>query len=314
MNNNNNNNILQHRHIKRAATISSYNTALFFSSSSASSEEEEDTIATPAVQRTLAKQPILGSSSTGIGSNDDNDDSDSNNNSNSHLPYHVYESEQTIKKSRFIALTRYADNWKDASDFVQEIKTKVHPKARHWCFAYRGSIVGDGGNSNGGGDSEEDDDDNNNMNTLSLSDTTSSSTTITERASDDGEPSGTAGQPILNALQTEGGLIDVVLVVIRYSGGIKLGAGGLIRAYGGTARQVLQEFAHQQIEVIPKQTLQLSAVQPKYVGVVYDLAAKYSATVNSNDYVTFSFTCDFDDVQTISERLMDATRGSVVIR
>lgn len=99
----------------------------------------------------------------------------------------VYEWEQTIKKSRFIALARSVTDWSDATAFLHHIHTHRHPKARHWCYAYRG--------------------------------------TITERASDDGEPSGTAGQPILNALQTEGDLMDVMLIVIRYSGGIKLGAG-----------------------------------------------------------------------------------------
>lgn len=237
------------------------------------------------VQRTLSKEPI-----------EDDDLFQS--------VYRVYEWEQTIKKSRFIGIARYADDWKDASEFVQEIRTRIHPKARHWCFAYRGSVaVGDDNEDNGGIRAESGE----------------TSSTITERASDDGEPSGTAGQPILNALRTEtdaeGGLVDVVVVVVRYSGGIKLGAGGLIRAYGGTARGVLQEHLDDQIEVIPKTVLKLSALQPKYVGAVYDLAAKYGGTVvASEDYSSFSITCDFDASSNISEGLLDATRGSVVIR
>ncbi len=219
--------------------------------------------------------------------------------------YHVYESEQTIKKSRFIGLARYADDWEDASNFVQHIRNNVHPKARHWCFAYRGSIVG--------GESDEIEED------ISAG-AFATSTTITERASDDGEPSGTAGQPILNALITEttapDGLIDAVVVVVRYSGGIKLGAGGLIRAYGGTARMVLQEHVQHQIEVIPKQKLSLSSIQPKHVGVVYDLAAKHGATVvaTNDDYTSFSVTCDSEVAETFKAGMMDATRGSAVIR
>ena len=58
------------------------------------------------------------------------------------------------------------------------------------------------------------------------------------RSSDDGEPSGTAGRPILNAMQ-HGDMGDIAIIVIRYFGGIKLGAGGLVRAYGQAARQVL---------------------------------------------------------------------------
>jgi Uncharacterized protein family UPF0029 len=60
------------------------------------------------------------------------------------------------------------------------------------------------------------------------------------RSTDDGEPGGTAGRPILNAIETEE-LDEVCVLVIRFFGGTKLGAGGLVRAYGGTARQCLQE-------------------------------------------------------------------------
>ncbi len=266
---------------------SSASSALFSSSS-----EDNAVDASPATsvtsQKTLAKQPLDDSLEVCIF-----EDSE----------YHVYESEQTIKKSRFIGLARYADDWKDASNFVEHIRTKVHPKARHWCFAYRGSIVGEG---------EE---------IIEATDASfATSTTITERASDDGEPSGTAGQPILNALTTETtapeGLIDAVVVVVRYSGGIKLGAGGLIRAYGGTARMVLQEHAQHQVEVIPKQKFSLSSIQPKHVGVVYDLAAKYGAIVEAtnDDYTSFSVICDSEVAQVFKAGMMDATRGSAVIR
>jgi putative IMPACT (imprinted ancient) family translation regulator len=274
-------------HCRNTKAAVGNNPALFSSSSEEAPQQ--------AAQKTLAKQPF-DDASVVEESSIYNDDSE----------YHVYESEQTIKKSRFIGLARYADDWKDASGFVQHIRTNVHPKARHFCFAYRGSI-GSGGDDDNDGDA------------ISLLDDTTS-TTITERASDDGEPSGTAGQPMLNALTTEtvapGGLIDVVVVVVRYSGGIKLGAGGLIRAYGGTARMVLQEHSDCQIPVIPKQRLSLSAIQPKHVGVVYDLAAKHGATVSSasEDYTSFSITCDSEAVERFKEGLMDATRGSVVIR
>jgi len=146
-----------------------------------------------------------------------------------------------------------------------------------------------------------------------------SSSTITERASDDGEPTGTAGQPILNALTTEtnaaGGLIDTVVIVVRYSGGIKLGAGGLIRAYGGTARMVLQDHVSCQIDVIPKERLLVNAVQPKFVGVVYDLVARCGGSVVkvNEDYTCFEVVCDEEGVERFREGLMDATRGSVVI-
>ncbi|OEU11934.1 UPF0029-domain-containing protein [Fragilariopsis cylindrus CCMP1102] len=258
-----------------------------FSSSSSSLEAVAGIESIPAeIQRTLAKQPII------ISPNDESSESnndDANTPNNNKLPYYIYESEQTIKKSRFIGLARYANNWHDALEFINEIKTKVHPKARHWCFAYRGSIIS-GGSGSGSG----------------------------KRASDDGEPTGTAGQPILNSLKTEGNLIDVVVIVIRYSGGIKLGAGGLIRAYGGTARQVLQENTQHQLIIIPKQTLVIENLQPKYVGQLYDIASKYNAAIissnDSNNFNNFNLICDCDIVQTIKERLLDSTRGSITIR
>jgi putative IMPACT (imprinted ancient) family translation regulator len=296
-----------HNHNKNLKFASS---ALFSSSSSSSSSEvasgaESSTSSTSIsaeVQRTLAKQPVLSLES---------ESDDDNNNDSSYSkpkPYYIYESEQTIKKSRFIGLARYANNWEDASAFIQEIKTKVHPKARHWCYAYRGSIIG------GGSEAVDTDDETDEADDSSSSSSFDASTTITERASDDGEPTGTAGQPILNSLKTEGNLIDVVIIVIRYSGGIKLGAGGLIRAYGGTARQVLQENKTNQIIIIPKQTLIIENLQPKYVGSLYDIASKYNAIISSNDYINFNLVCDSNIVPKIKEHLRNSTRGSVIIR
>lgn len=103
--------------------------------------------------------------------------------------------ELTISKSRFIAHCTRAETEEEAIDFIQKIK-KEHPSATHNCSAY---LIG-----------EHDQ---------------------IQKANDDGEPSGTAGVPILEVLKKQG-LKDVVVVVTRYFGGTKLGAGGLVRAYG----------------------------------------------------------------------------------
>lgn len=103
--------------------------------------------------------------------------------------------ELTISKSRFIAHCTRAETEEEATDFIQKIK-KEHPSATHNCSAY---LIG-----------EHDQ---------------------IQKANDDGEPSGTAGVPILEVLKKQG-LKDVVVVVTRYFGGTKLGAGGLVRAYG----------------------------------------------------------------------------------
>lgn len=72
---------------------------------------------------------------------------------------------------------------------------------------------------------------------------------------DDGEPSGTAGKPILNVIQHKD-MGDVAVIVIRYFGGIKLGAGGLVRAYSGAAEQVLSKVTR--VQVRPRERVELT--------------------------------------------------------
>lgn len=102
--------------------------------------------------------------------------------------------EIVIKKSRFIGHVKPVDSEDDANAFIEEIK-KLHWNATHNCSAY---MIG-----------ERDE---------------------IQKQSDDGEPSGTAGKPILEVIRNQG-LKNVAIVVTRYFGGIMLGAGGLIRAY-----------------------------------------------------------------------------------
>ena len=111
--------------------------------------------------------------------------------------------EQTIKKSRFIAHLYRINDEADAQAKIAAVRAD-NPKANHNCFAY---MLGDDDHI--------------------------------QRMSDDGEPVGTAGSPILEVLKTNE-LHDVLAVVTRYFGGIKLGAGGLIRAYNGTPAQAIE--------------------------------------------------------------------------
>jgi uncharacterized YigZ family protein len=111
--------------------------------------------------------------------------------------------EQDIKKSKFISRIIPIQNEDDVNLILEDIRI-TEAKANHNCFAY---ILGD----------QQD----------------------IQRASDDGEPSGTAGVPILEVLKREN-LTNVLVVVTRYFGGIKLGAGGLIRAYGSSTSLAVQ--------------------------------------------------------------------------
>lgn len=110
------------------------------------------------------------------------------------------ETEIVIEKSRFIAYVTRAETEQEAQEFIQTIKKK-HWNATHNCSAY---LIGENDQI--------------------------------QKANDDGEPGGTAGVPILEVIKKKN-LKDTVVVVTRYFGGIKLGAGGLIRAYSKSASE-----------------------------------------------------------------------------
>ncbi len=112
--------------------------------------------------------------------------------------------EITEKKSKFIANLYYIQDVQDAETKIKEIRKKYHD-ARHHCIAYR---VLESGN-------------------------------LIEKSSDDGEPSGTAGAPMLNILQ-KNNLCNVLVVVTRYFGGILLGTGGLVRAYTEVTQKAIE--------------------------------------------------------------------------
>lgn len=175
------------------------------------------------------------------------------------------------------SLARYCTTWESAQEFVNSIKVE-HPKARHICFAFVGGY-----------------------------------NPKTERCSDDGEPTGTAGVPILGGINGEE-LSDTVCAVVRYSGGIKLGAGGLIRAYGGTARMALR--AAEKIILIPKSSIRINTPSSN-AGQVYAMATKYKGSVGEETYndqgdLGVTITCDTADAEAIRQSLTDATRGNIM--
>lgn len=116
----------------------------------------------------------------------------------------IYRTEQTIKRSRFIASVARTSSAEEAKDFVARIKEEFSD-ARHNCWAYVAGAAG---------------------------------ATDQVGASDDGEPKGTAGRPMLTVL-THSGIGELTVVVTRYFGGILLGTGGLVKAYQSTTRLAL---------------------------------------------------------------------------
>ena len=112
-----------------------------------------------------------------------------------------------IKNSKFITKI-YKTGKEEILNILEKIK-KEHPKATHYCYAYNSKSY--------------------------------------KKSSDDNEPTGTAGKPILNVLEKEE-LENVLVVIIRYFGGIKLGAGGLIRAYTKATTEALKKAIYQEVQ------------------------------------------------------------------
>lgn len=119
--------------------------------------------------------------------------------------------EYSEKRSRFIATLRHIETEEQAAEFLAEMRSKYWD-AKHNCYAYsisRGTL---------------------------------------KRFSDDGEPHGTAGKPILDIIDGSG-LTDIMIVVTRYFGGVLLGTGGLVRAYSAAAREAAA--AAQRVRMTP---------------------------------------------------------------
>lgn len=153
---------------------------------------------------------------------------------------------QAIKKSRFIGVARHASSQHEVHEALAALKREF-PDATHHCWAY---VLGD----------------------------PQSSPMI--RMSDDGEPSGTAGKPILNVLQHKN-VGDILLAVARYFGGTKLGAGGLVRAYSSTASGVMER-----LPLADKTLLRQARIRIDYAeeGPVRKLLVEHGATVRSTRY------------------------------
>ena len=142
------------------------------------------------------------------------------------------------KKSKFIANLFYVESVREAEDIIKEINKKYFD-ARHNCIAYR--IVEDG--------------------------------KIIERGSDNGEPTGTAGAPMLNILQ-KNNLANVLVVVTRYFGGILLGTGGLVRAYSTSLTMAIEK----------------SEMIKKCLGYELDVMLEYS------EFETFKYYCKNNEI------------------
>jgi len=173
-----------------------------------------------------------------------------------------------IKKSDFITYAYPVTSRDQAMFHVEQLREK-YADARHHCWAY---IIGDPNNTTSAG------------------------------FDDDGEPNGTAGRPILNVLQHKN-IGNVIVIVVRYFGGIKLGAGGLTRAYAGSAQAAVDEM--QLTPYVPMTQVQIAAdfaneSQVRYV--VEDMGGSIGEVTYSKA-VTLTISLPAADIDTLKERL-----------
>ena len=161
--------------------------------------------------------------------------------------YNDSEAEITEKKSKFIANLYYVNSLVEIEEKLKNIKKKYYD-ARHSCYAYR--IVED--------------------------------ESIIERSSDDGEPSGTAGAPMLNILKKME-LVNVLVVVTRYFGGILLGTGGLVKAYSEATKKAIEN----------------SKLAIEESGIIAEIKLNYS------DFENFKYCCKKSNINIINTEYLD---------
>ncbi|PTR30524.1 putative YigZ family protein [Rhodococcus sp. OK519] len=185
--------------------------------------------------------------------------------------------ETEVKHSRFIAVLRRVDTPAAAQAFLEEQRRR-YPDARHHCWAY---ITGNEPSERA------------------------------ERSGDDGEPGGTAGIPMLQVLKARE-LVDVAAVVIRYFGGIKLGAGGLVRAYSG-AVSVALDTAAAASSLLRRERRELLSVQVGHgtAGrIEAELRGRGIAVVDAAYGADVTFTLATEDPEHLAEVVAELTAGS----
>ncbi|HCC04346.1 MAG TPA: YigZ family protein [Clostridiales bacterium] len=173
------------------------------------------------------------------------------------------------KKSKFIANLIYIESKEEAENIIKEYKKRFHD-ARHNCYAYRVY------------DENE----------------------IYEKSSDDGEPSGTAGAPMLNLLQ-KNDLCNIIIIVTRYFGGILLGTGGLVRAYSGATIGAIDNCKKAKIELGIEFQIELD--YPNYKSLQY-YCNKNNITIKNSEY-NENITCILEMNNTIKDRFLEDVKN-----
>lgn len=194
------------------------------------------------------------------------------------IPSCFHRVEDSIKKSRFITSIAHTPDLESAREFVARIKEE-YPDATHNCWAYAAGPPGD---------------------------------TAKVGLSDDGEPSGTAGKPMLNML-LHGGIGEIAVVVTRYFGGTKLGTGGLVRAYSGMVKLGLESLPVKEMV----ETLMLDVTIPYPAVTLFKrLLPEFEAEVREEsftDVAGFTLELPAEHLTVFEERVTELTDGQAIL-
>lgn len=192
------------------------------------------------------------------------------------IPAAEVEYHEEIKKSQFITYLYHAANVEEAKQKIQKVRL-AHPQARHHCWAYVAGAPSD-------------------SRILGFS--------------DDGEPAGTAGKPILAQLMGSG-MGEVVAIVVRYYGGILLGTGGLVKAYGRGVQQALLKLETK--EKRPSQLFILRCDYTLHQSIEKLIQANYGKIekVDYADYITLHVAIPKMSIQDVQKQLTEISKGQI---
>ena len=186
--------------------------------------------------------------------------------------------EYSEKRSRFIACATPVTSEREANDFLNQIR-KNHPDARHTAYAYS---IFDGDN-------------------------------FSQKFSDDGEPQGTAGMPMMDILQKKG-ITNAAVTVTRYFGGILLGAPGLLRAYTAAASGAVSDAGTVTVSVCRRVSI---VVEYSFFGKIEKLYLSYKINAHTplfSEKISIEYDVLEEDCDAFIKALTDATAGRIVIK
>ena len=193
-------------------------------------------------------------------------------------PDEIHREEDVVRRSRFIVSMARVSSTEEAKAFIERIRAE-HPTATHNCWAFNAGAPED---------------------------------TAQVGASDDGEPQGTAGRPMLTVL-LHSGVGEIAAVVTRYFGGTLLGTGGLVRAYQGAVKQGLDS-----LPVVLREDMQrfVVSIEPHQVSDFQHFLAEAKGRVLTSDFrfdATFEVEIPKPHAQSFADRMMEVTAGEALI-